>query len=224
MAKATVHFAPFGKPKTVCGLPQLRNGMVKTEDWTKVNCLGCLTEKPSIPAPVFPPRPPEPPVEGMPGTWSHCGSDTKHGAHRHSISVNEGLYENILCLGFPGDPNGYSAPVRLVYPKPEVIEQFAQLRDAENIRILGPLHKDYVPQKGEPAPTTVNEEYRQWKTTERNYDREKIESDPLHLVLAARDRYLGDPCGTFTENYAYALTTFWDAVGNAGLSAVSEKL
>lgn len=49
------------------------------------------------------------PIEGMPGTWSHCGSHIKHSSHRHTIVVNEGPYPNVLCLGYPGDPNGRCA-------------------------------------------------------------------------------------------------------------------
>ena len=54
-------------------------------------------------------------VEGMPGTWSHCGSHDNHNPHRHRVTMNEGPYENVLCLGYPGDPQGYAEPVKLVY-------------------------------------------------------------------------------------------------------------
>lgn len=55
------------------------------------------------------------PVEGLPGTWSNCGRRAEHGVHRHQVVVNEGPYENVLCLGYPGDPNGYTPPRTIQY-------------------------------------------------------------------------------------------------------------
>lgn len=41
-----VHFAPYGWAKTLCGLPQLRNGLPKTDDWSQTTCPICLREQP----------------------------------------------------------------------------------------------------------------------------------------------------------------------------------
>lgn len=57
-------------------------------------------------------------VEGMPGTWSHCGNRNVHGPHRHTVAFNEGLTPNVLCKGFPGEPDGYAPSVRPIYLYP----------------------------------------------------------------------------------------------------------
>lgn len=67
---------------------------------------------------------PDDKTEGMPGTWSHCGSKKPHGPHRQRIVVNEGPYDNILCLGFPGDPEGSVPPIPIGYPTPDQEDQF----------------------------------------------------------------------------------------------------
>lgn len=59
--------------------------------------------------------PPPPPVDGMPGTWSHCGKQRDHAAHRHTVTFMEGPYHNILCKGTPGDPDADAPLGRIVY-------------------------------------------------------------------------------------------------------------
>lgn len=53
--------------------------------------------------------------EGMPGTWSHCGKQENHDAHRHIIVMNEGRYPNVLCKGTPGEENAEAPEGRIVY-------------------------------------------------------------------------------------------------------------
>ena len=43
------------------------------------------------------------PVEGDPGTWSHCGYRFAHPAHLHSFGMNEGRYTDIPCNGTRND-------------------------------------------------------------------------------------------------------------------------
>lgn len=43
-----VHFAPYGRPATVCGMPKLRNGMAVTQQWRLTTCLVCLAENPNL--------------------------------------------------------------------------------------------------------------------------------------------------------------------------------
>ena len=59
--------------------------------------------------------------EGMPGTWSHCGSKKVHDAHRHRVIFQEGPYENILCKGYPGNTSAY-AQVRTINMTEDVQE------------------------------------------------------------------------------------------------------
>lgn len=39
------------------------------------------------------------PVEGDPGTWSHCGNTKVHKPHLHTVVFNEGPYPDIPCNG-----------------------------------------------------------------------------------------------------------------------------
>lgn len=56
------------------------------------------------------------PVEGMPGTWSYCGSQNNHSAHRHTVSFNgETPITDVLCKGFPGDPTAAVPYGHIVY-------------------------------------------------------------------------------------------------------------
>lgn len=44
--KKLVHFAPFGRPRTLCGLHAIRNGLRKTNLWPETTCPTCLMEAP----------------------------------------------------------------------------------------------------------------------------------------------------------------------------------
>lgn len=59
-------------------------------------------------------------MEGMPHTWSHCGSQRPHGPHRHTVTSNEGPTDNVLCKGFPGVLNGDAPYGRIVYDEPSM--------------------------------------------------------------------------------------------------------
>lgn len=62
-------------------------------------------------------------VEGMPGTWSHCGNTNAHVKHRHRVVMNEGPYDNVLCLGTPGDATLPVPPlVQPIYGTPVELE------------------------------------------------------------------------------------------------------
>src|SRR5262245_50128596 len=37
--------------------------------------------------------------EGSVGTWSHCGNTEAHAAHHHTVTLNEGPYPGVWCLG-----------------------------------------------------------------------------------------------------------------------------
>lgn len=50
-----------------------------------------------------PPETEKKPVEGDPGTWSHCGRREAHAPHLHTIVFNEGPYPDVQCNGTPGE-------------------------------------------------------------------------------------------------------------------------
>lgn len=65
------------------------------------------------------------PIEGMPGTWSHCGlKSMDHLPHRHAVTMNEGTHHNVLCKGTPGQRMGDAPMIQPIYPKPTPIGLF----------------------------------------------------------------------------------------------------
>ena len=50
--------------------------------------------------------------EGAVGTWSHCGNHEKHGLHIHAVTVQEGTFWTVKCLGTPDTYRRHTATTK----------------------------------------------------------------------------------------------------------------